>query len=249
MSTRHLVLIPAYDAGPLLATTVADALAQWTPVWVVDDGSTDGAPAALAAALGDAAGLRVLHRPRNGGKGAAVATGARAALEAGYTHALVMDADGQHPAARIPAFMAASRAAPEAMILGQPVFGSDAPRHRLLGRRLSNLGGRIATRGGAVGDVLFGFRVYPLAPLLAVMAATRRMRGFDFDPEAVVRLTWAGVPACHLSAPVRYVERGAGGVSHFNYLRDNLLLSWMHLRLCARGRLAPPRAAVPSARR
>lgn len=249
MTGRHLVLIPAYDAGPLLARTVADALAQWTPVWVVDDGSTDGAPASLAAAMAGVSSLRVLHRARNGGKGAAVATGARAALEAGFTHALVMDADGQHPAACIAAFMEASRAAPEAMILGQPVFGPDAPRHRLLGRRLSNLGGRIAARGGPVGDVLFGFRVYPLAPLLAVMAATRRMRGFDFDPEAVVRLTWAGVPARHLPAPVRYLPRGSGGVSHFNYLRDNLLLAWMHLRLCARGLAARPRAAAPSARR
>jgi len=59
------------------------------------------------------------------------------------------------------------------------------------------------------------------------------MRGFDFDPEAAVRLCWAGVRPIRIDAPVRYFGRHEGGVSHFHYGRDNALLAWMHLRLFA----------------
>jgi hypothetical protein len=63
------------------------------------------------------------------------------------------------------------------------------------------------------------------------MHGQRFMRRFDFDPEAVVRLCWAGVFPVNLDAPVRYLSAAEGGVSHFNYLRDNVLLTWMHTRL------------------
>jgi hypothetical protein len=142
-----------------------------------------------------------------------------------------MDADGQHPADRIPAMMAASRAAPGAMILGIPRFGPDAPRLRVQGRRVSNWWARVETFGAGIGDSLFGFRVYPVAALLDVMAGTRRMRRFDFDPEAAVRLCWRGVQPVNLPTPVRYLTAAEGGVSHFRYGRDNLLLTWMHVRL------------------
>ena len=82
-------------------------------------------------------------------------------------------------------------------------------------------------------DSLFGFRVYPIAPLIEVMQARHFMRRFDFDPEAAVRLVWAGVPPLNLAAPVRYLTPAEGGVSHFNYLRDNVLLTGMHVRLMA----------------
>jgi glycosyltransferase involved in cell wall biosynthesis len=183
-----------------------------------------------AAAAADS-GLRVLALPRNSGKGAAVLHGLRAAADAGFTHALTMDADGQHPAERIPAFMEASRARPEAMILGVPVFGAEAPALRVRGRRVSNWWARLETPGAGIGDSLFGFRVYPIAPLLRVMERRRSMRRFDFDPEAAVRLAWAGVPAVNLPAPVRYLSRDEGGVSHFRYGRDNALLAFMHARL------------------
>ena len=228
---KHLVLMPSYDTGPLLLDTVHAARATFAPVWVVLDGSTDGSATALAALPPDD-GLRVLSLPRNAGKGAAVLHGLRAAAAAGFTHALTMDADGQHPAALIPKFIAASRAAPDAMVLGVPVFGADAPALRVGGRRISNWWAGLETLG-AIGDSLFGFRVYPIAPLLAVMARHRWMRRFDFDPEAAVRLSWAGVPAVNLPAPVRYLRADEGGVSHFRYGRDNLLLTAMHIRLVA----------------
>ncbi len=225
-SPTHVVLIPSYNSGPRLRQTVDQALALWRPVWVVVDGSTDGSAEALSGS-----GARVLPLGRNRGKGAAVRHGLLHAESAGFSHALVMDADGQHPAERIPAFMAASLAEPQAMILGQPAFGEDAPRARVLGRRISNALVAVQTAGAGVGDSLFGFRVYPIPPLLEVMAETRWMRRFDFDAEAAVRLCWRGVRPVRLPAPVRYLRPEEGGVSHFRYGRDNLLLAWMHLRL------------------
>jgi glycosyltransferase involved in cell wall biosynthesis len=210
---------------------VRAARAAWPHVWVVVDGSTDESEAPVRAAAAADPGLRVLALPRNSGKGAAVLHGLRAAADAGFTHALIMDADGQHPAERIPAFMEASRARPEAMILGVPVFGAEAPALRVRGRRVSNWWARLETPGAGIGDSLFGFRVYPIAPLLRVMERRRSMRRFDFDPEAAVRLAWAGVPAVNLPAPVRYLSRDEGGVSHFRYGRDNALLAFMHARL------------------
>lgn len=232
-SATHLVLIPSYNSGPLVLETVRAARAAWAPVWVVVDGSTDGTGAQLQAMAAADAGLRVLVLPRNQGKGAAVLHGLEAAAAEGFTHALAMDADGQHPADRIGDFMALSAARPEAMVLGEPIFGPEAPLVRVRGRRLSNACANLETLWAGIGDSLFGFRVYPIAPLLAVMRAHRWMRRYDFDAEAAVRLSWRGVPALNLRVPVRYLAADEGGVSHFRYGRDNVLLSWMHLRLGA----------------
>jgi len=230
-SATHLVLIPSYNPGPRLADTVRAARAHWDPVWVVVDGSTDGSAALLAGLARNDPGLKVLVRPRNGGKGAAVLDGLIAAAGAGYTHVLTMDSDGQHPAECIGTFMSTSSAAPEAMILGAPVFDSSAPLIRLRGRRIANWWTQFETLWSGIADTLFGFRVYPIAPLLRVMQRTRWMRRFDFDAEAVVRLAWRGVPARNLPAPCRYFTPAEGGVSHFNYWRDNVLLTWMYTRL------------------
>jgi hypothetical protein len=159
-----------------------------------------------------------------------------------------MDADGQHSASHIAAFMALSARNPEAMILGTPVFDASAPSLRVGGRRISNWWARLET-AGAIGDSLFGFRVYPIAPLIAVMARTRWMRRYDFDAEAAVRLNWLGVPAINQPAPVRYFGPAEGGVSHFKYGRDNVLLTWMHIRLVLTAAVKLPLrrlAAVPS---
>ncbi len=230
-SSTHLVLIPSYNPGDLLAATVRAARAQWAPVWVVVDGSTDHSTAAVQAMAAQDPLLHVIVLPRNQGKGAAVLAGLQAAAQAGFTHALTMDADGQHPAELIPHFMATSAAAPKSMVLGKPVFGPEAPALRVQGRRVSNGWANLETLGMGVGDSLYGFRVYPVQSLIAVMQSTRFMRRFDFDPEAVVRLCWAGVRPINLDAPVRYLGADEGGVSHFKYLRDNALLTWMHTRL------------------
>jgi glycosyltransferase involved in cell wall biosynthesis len=230
-SATHLVLIPSYNPGPRLGATIASVLEQWSPVWILDDGSTDESTAAAQSIAACDPRVRVIVRPRNGGKGAAVATGLDAAIAAGFTHVLTLDADGQHPADYIPRFMAASIAQPEALVLGRPVFGPEVPLERLHGRKLSVGLAKIEILGAGIDDPLFGFRVYPALALQRALAATRRARGFDFDPEVVVRMFWNGVPTVNIPAPCRYFAQSEGGVSHFNYLRDNAKLIWLHTRL------------------
>ena len=230
-SATHLVLIPSFNPGPRVVETVRQARAFWTPVWVVVDGSTDGTDVLLRRLADEDVGLRLIVLPRNQGKGAAVLAGIAQAAAAGFTHALTMDSDGQHPAGLIPEFMAESLKRPEAMVLGKPVFGAEAPLLRVNGRKVSNAWADLETLWMGIGDSLYGFRVYPIAPLLRVMRNNRFMRRFDFDPEAVVRLCWAGVRPLNIDAPVRYLSAAEGGVSHFRYLRDNALLTWMHTRL------------------
>jgi glycosyltransferase involved in cell wall biosynthesis len=227
----HLVLIPSYNPGPQVYETVRAARAQWSPVWVVVDGSTDGTAEGLRHLAQTDPDLRVLVLARNGGKGGAVLHGITQAQLEGFTHVLCMDSDGQHPAALIPSFMACSQAHPEAMVLGVPVFDASAPSLRVKGRKVSNWWANLETLWSGIGDSLYGFRVYPIEPLRQVMTGQRWMRRFDFDPEAVVRLCWRGVPPLNLPAPVRYLRPDEGGVSHFNYWRDNCLLTWMHIRL------------------
>ncbi len=230
-STTHLVLIPSYNTGEQVYATVRAARAQWTPVWVVVDGSTDGTAEGLQALARQDPGLRVWVLPQNGGKGSAVWHGLQQAQAAGYTHALAMDSDGQHPADLIPAFMQTSLARPDTMVLGRPIFDASAPLLRVRGRRVSNWWTKLETLGAGVADSLYGFRVYPVDALAAVMKNQPWMRRFDFDTEAVVRLAWRGIKPVNLDAPVKYLRADEGGVSHFRYGRDNVLLSWMHTRL------------------
>ena len=231
VSRTHVVVSPSFDTGRQVYETVRAARAQWQPVFVVVDGSRDGTAEGLQEMAAHDPGLRVWVLPHNQGKGAAVLRGLEEAHAAGFTHTLTMDADGQHPAPMIASFMQASQQRPDAMVLGRPVFDDSAPLLRVRGRRVSNWWTNLETLGAGVADSLYGFRVYPIGPLLAVMHRQRWMRRFDFDTEAVVRLAWRGVKPINLDAPVRYLRAEEGGVSHFRYVRDNALLSWMHTRL------------------
>ena len=243
-SSSHLVMIPSYNPGSKVDATVREARAHWNPVWVVIDGSTDGSTERLRAMATTDPGLRIIELPQNRGKGAAVLEGLTAAAAAGFTHVLTMDSDGQHPAHCIPDFMQASARDPACMVLGKPVFDSAAPQLRVKGREISNWWANLETLWMGIGDSLFGFRVYPIAPLEQIMRSQRWMRRFDFDPEAVVRLAWAGVRPINLPAPVRYFRTDEGGVSHFRYFRDNRLLTWMHTRLFIGFLLRLPRLVV-----
>ena len=239
-SRTHLILIPSYNTGGKVLQTVWDARRIWQPIWVVVDGSTDGTLEALQALARDDPDIRVLALPRNRGKGAAILHGLREAEAAGYTHAMTLDADGQHPTDKIREFMAASAANPQALILGLPVFDANAPRVRVHGRKLSNWCTGLETLGAGIGDSLYGFRVYPIAPLREIMERQPWMRRYDFDAEAAVRLCWRGVRPINLAAPVKYFRPEEGGVSHFRYLRDNVLLTWMHVRLILEGLVRLP---------
>lgn len=232
--------MPSYNPGARVYETVREARLHWSPVWVVVDGSDDGTAEGLQRLARDDEGLRVLVFDRNRGKGSAVLHGVTLAAAEGFTHALTMDSDGQHPATLIPEFMARSMAEPRALVLGMPVFDASAPSIRVKGRKISNWWANVETAGGGIGDSLYGFRVYPIADLIAVMRRQPWMRRFDFDPEAAVRLVWRGLRPLNIPAPVKYLTAVEGGVSHFNYLRDNILLTWMHARLVLESLLRMP---------
>ena len=230
-SLTHLVLIPSYNPGPKVYETVTNARRYWNPVCVVIDGSNDGTTEKLQAMADADSGLMLIVLPENSGKGAAVLHGLELAMQKGFTHVLTMDSDGQHPAELIPDFIQASQQHPDSMVLGVPVFDASAPALRVKGRKVSNWWANLETLWSGIGDSLFGFRVYPVKPLYRIMRRQPWMRRFDFDPEAVVRLSWYGVKPVNVPAPVKYFSQEEGGVSHFNYWRDNTLLTWMHMRL------------------
>ena len=225
------MLIPSYNPGAKVFSTLRAALDHWAPVWVVVDGSTDHTEHRLAEMAAADPAIKLMVLPQNRGKGAAVLFGLREAQALGFTHVLTMDSDGQHPAECIPEFMQASLAAPDAMVLGEPIFDASAPGLRVKGARSPNWWANLETLWAGIHDSLFGFRVYPIGPLIGVMRRQPWMRRFDFDVEAVVRLSWRGVRPVNLPAPVRYFKAEEGGVSHFKYGRDNTLLTWMHFRL------------------
>lgn len=229
----HVVLIPSYNTGPRLYETIECARRLAWPVIVVIDGSTDGTAETLLRMAADDPGLLAIVLPRNQGKGAAVLHGLWLARSWNFTHALTMDADGQHSAAHIGEMIAMSLAHPDAMVLGVPLFDESAPRIRILGHKIANFWTGMVTPQGRIGDSLFGFRIYPVVPLIDIFERTSGMRRFDFDSEAVIRLCWRGVRPINVPTPVRYFRRDQGGISHFKYLRDNFLLIAMYARLIA----------------
>lgn len=231
---RPLILMPSYNTGPILARTVASVLALKVPVWVIIDGSTDGSMESIAhLESSENPDFRIIRLQVNSGKGAAILHGLREAITAGYSHVLAMDADGQHPADWVARFFEIAAAHPEAAVFGRPVFDTSAPAIRVEGRKISNFWANLETLGWGIDDSLFGMRLYPADALLGVLGSTCYARRFDFDPEVAVRLAWRGVPIINLPTPVRYPSREDGGVSQFRYVRDNALLTWMHLRLLA----------------
>ncbi|MCF6250818.1 MAG: glycosyltransferase family 2 protein [Methylococcaceae bacterium] len=231
-SQSHLVVIPSYNTGKILQKTVEEAIQLWAPVWVIIDGSTDDSVKLLQPLVDKYSGnLKVIELEHNVGKGAAILHAILLAQKKGYTHVLTMDADHQHPAEYIAEFMRQSKKSMEVMIFGQPVFDQSAPAIRVQGRKISNSWVNLETLSWDIKDSLFGMRVYPINDLIKVMQSTRWARRFDFEPEVAVRMAWHGVKTINIETPVRYLLEEEGGVSQFRYLRDNILLTWMHIRL------------------
>jgi glycosyltransferase involved in cell wall biosynthesis len=221
---RPCAVIPTFD-NPTTLRAVVEAVRVHLPVIVVDDGSGP-AGRAVVEALGREGLAHVHHRERNGGKGAAVTTGLELAHERGYTHALQVDADGQHELGDLPVFLAAARERPEALILGAPIFDASAPRGRRIGRQITRFWTNLETFGRVIDDPMCGFRVYPVEPAWTI--ARRCGPRMDFDIEVAVRLVWEAVPVLNLPTRVHYPQ---GGVSHFHMVRDNARISWMHTKL------------------
>ncbi|HVJ90106.1 MAG TPA: glycosyltransferase family 2 protein [Labilithrix sp.] len=230
---RLCAIVPTYENAATLAKVVREVRAHVDSVIVVDDGSGPDARSVTERLASEGLAIAVF-REKNGGKGAAVKSGLARAAELGFTHALQIDADGQHRSADIPRFIDAARENPTALILGQPVFDRTAPFGRRVGRLVSVFWCAVETLSLRIGDPLCGFRVYPVDKALAVGA---RGDAMDFDPEIAVRLVWAGVLVVHVRTDVRYVPREEGGVSHYHFVRDTALISWMHTRMCLLGLL------------
>lgn len=210
-------------------------------VIVVNDGSDAPTSDLLEQLSGRHDFLELVVRKANGGKGAAVKTGLRKADSLGFSHALQVDADGQHDPGEIPAFLRESEAYPESLILGHPNFGEDVPRARLYGRQLSRIMVWMQTLSLQIADPLFGFRVYPVKAAMRLMDRVSLGNRMDFDPEIAVRLYWQGVNVRNMKAKVHYPE---DGVSHFQVIHDNLRLSWLHTRLLLGMLLRAPKLLV-----
>jgi predicted LPLAT superfamily acyltransferase len=231
MSIEACVVIPIYNHQDAIGATVAGLAVHGLPIFIVDDGS-DAATQAVLATLARQyrPQLTLLRRPENGGKGAAVMAGLRAAHAAGFTHALQIDADGQHDAADVPRFVAAANADPDAVVLGRPVYDASVPKARLYGRYLTHGWVWIETLSFEIRDAMCGFRVYPLAAACALIDSVSLPTRMDFDIEILVRLSWRR--ARFRSIPTR-VTYAADGVSHFDVVRDNVRISRSHTRLVA----------------
>ncbi len=228
MTFRVCIVVPVFNHGSG-AAALAEKLANTAlPTIMVDDGSDDTCRAVLQALSVRHDWLKLLEHTENRGKGAAVLTGLRAAHAQGFSHAVQIDADGQHDPGDIPRFLACAEANPDAVIAGCPMFDKSVPRGRLVARYLTHVWVWIETLSLTIRDSMCGFRVYPLAQVVRLADRVRLGRRMDFDPEILVRLHWEGVSILAFPTKVTYP---ADGSSHFKLWRDNCLISWMHTRL------------------
>ncbi|MAE95986.1 MAG: glycosyl transferase [Deltaproteobacteria bacterium] len=224
---RPCALIPTYDNPHTVRHVVCEVRKHLEDVIVVDDGSGDAGRRAIEALAGEGLAI-VRRREKNGGKGAAVKTGFAAASELGFSHAVQIDADGQHSLEDLPRFLAAARAQPEALVLGSPIFDETQPFGRAFGRKISQFWVNLETGGRVIDDPQCGFRVYPVEAAIAAGARGNRMQ---FDQELPVRMIWRGARVLNLPTRVRYLSEEEGGISHFQMFRDNARISAMHTRL------------------
>lgn len=222
------LLIPIYNHKDTICEVVIQLNRFALPCFVVDDGSDAETCAVLDRIASEFPWVQIERLPINRGRGAALRHGYRVAARLGFTHAVQLDADGQHDPADVPEFLAAARRMPGSLVLGVPRFDETAPRSRRYGRLLSCFCVWLETLSFEVADPLCGFRCIPLDPAVTLLARIPLGDGMDFDPEIVVRLVWMGVPVASVPTRVRYYR---DGLSHFHLLRDNVRISWAHTRL------------------
>lgn len=225
---RPCLLIPVFNHGGLIAATLQRLSMLDLPCLLVDDGSEEATAATLQRLAAELAWVSLLRMPQNRGKGVAVLTGIAELRRRGFTHAVQVDADGQHAVEDIPAMLAMARAEPGALISGAPVYDDSVPRARLYGRYITHFWVWVETLSLSIVDSMCGFRVYPVAATDDLARSTAIGRRMDFDTDVMVRLYWRGVPVRFLKTRVHYPE---DGVSHFDLWRDNLRISKMHTRL------------------
>ena len=224
---RACAVIPVYNHGEAVGAVAANVRACGLHCILVDDGSSADCAAVLDA-LAQAPDVTLVRLALNQGKGGAMMAGLRAAAAAGFSHALQIDADGQHDAGDIPLFLEQAARAPAAVICGMPVYDESVPAVRYYGRYGSHVWMWIVSLSFALRDSMCGFRVYPLDSVVALLDSRRLGRRMDFDPEVLVRLQWRGVRIVNVPTRVTYPP---DGVSHFRYGSDNALIVAMYARL------------------
>ena len=220
-------VIPVYNHETAVPAVVAALLAAGLPCVLVDDASSPN----CAAVLGELArgeNIFLIRLAVNQGKGGAVMAGLREAAQLGFTHALQVDADGQHDLRDVATFMQVSQQNPEALICGYPQYDASVPKGRLYARYLTHVWVWINSLSLQIPDSMCGFRVYPLAPTLALINSVKLGKRMDFDPEILVRLAWRNQPMRWLPTQVHYPQ---DGLSHFRLFHDNALISSMHTKL------------------
>jgi glycosyltransferase involved in cell wall biosynthesis len=223
---KAVVVIPVYNHEHAIAAVVEQVKTHGLPVLLVDDGSKPSCAAVLEE-LAKQPNVSLFKRDQNGGKGAAVMSGLAEARRLGFTHAVQIDADGQHALGDLPRFLEQAIAHPDALITGVPQYDASVPKGRLYGRYLTHIWVWINTLSLAIKDSMCGFRVYPLERTLAAIVPSIGKR-MDFDPEIAVRMVWGGAQVINLPTQVTYPT---DGVSHFDVLWDNVRISGMHTRL------------------
>ena len=223
-------VIPVYNHERAVGKVVQAVQAAGLPCVLVDDASNAACARELDRLSAADSNVSLVRLPENLGKGGAVSAGLRAARASGFTHALQIDADGQHALGDISRFIAEGRAHPESLICGQPVFDAAMPKGRFYGRYLTHWMVWLNTLSFAIPDSMCGFRVYPLASVLKLLDSTRLGSRMDFDVEVLVRLHWRGQPMRWLPTRVSYP---LDGVSHFRMVWDNVLMVRVQLLLLA----------------
>lgn len=228
MSFLPCIVIPVYNHGVSTAALTERLAKYGLPLIIVNDGSDADCTVILHGLTADRDWIDVIDHAENQGKGGAVMTGLKAAHARGFSHALQIDADGQHNSEDIPRFLETSKEDPNAVVIGLPVYDGSIPKGRLLGRYITHVWIWIETLSFTIKDSMCGFRVYPLAATNRILSSTYLGKRMDFDPEILVRLYWEGISVISLATKVIYPPKGE---SHFRMWEDNWLISRMHARL------------------
>jgi glycosyltransferase involved in cell wall biosynthesis len=224
---KPVIVIPVYNHPTTIRPLLLEIEPYGVPVILINDGSDEHCTGILRDMDLQFAWTTLVERNNNGGKGAAVKTGLREAHRQGFSHALQIDADGQHDTADLPKLLALSRQFPAAVVSGAPTF-TNAPAIRYYGRYLTHIWVWINTLSCDIKDSMCGFRAYPVNQTLSIIDRAATGDRMDFDPEILVRLHWLGTEVIQFRTAVRYPT---DGISHFKGLRDNMLISWAHTRL------------------
>lgn len=221
------IIIPVYNHPQKIESVIERVLRERVPCIIVDDGSTQPCKGILADIVANRPGVSLLRFDVNRGKGAAVCEGLRLACQYGYTHALQVDADGQHDLDDISKFIAVAEQYPIAVVTGVRVV-NNAPISRRLGRVLTDVWVWINTLSFSIKDSMCGYRLYPLSSTVNLLNKTPIGKRMDFDTDILVRLYWEQLEIKQIKTRVIYDDKIQ---SHFDVLKDNARISRMHARL------------------